>query len=166
MKLTYEQKLSKKKAADERRRLKLKQNKVKKPKARNSSAIKKSIQALLRKNAIERDGTCVVGQNLALVPQNWHVCGPLRGDGQIIVQAEHLVGRASSASYGDMRNIVLLCMRHHFHFKRQHGAIYWEVIRHHIGPERWALVQQWEKDSWKPTRLYTADWLEIEKDLV
>ncbi len=140
-------------------------SKTKKAKKPSSPQLKKQIQALLRKRAIERDGSCIVGQHRALLPQNWHVCGPLRQDGEIIVQAEHLVGRASSASYGNMDNIVLLCMRHHFHFKKQHGALYWEIVRKHIGEKRWEQVQQWEADSWKPTRMFTADWLSLKEAL-
>lgn len=111
------------------------------------SVVKRQIQAQLRENAIERDKTCVVGQHKELLPENWYVCGPLRKDGEIIVQAEHLCGRTKSKCYADMDNIILLCMRHHFHFKRQRGALYWHIVRKHIGEERWARVQGWEADN-------------------
>ncbi len=122
-----------------------------------ASEIKKLIQAKLRENAIERDKTCVIGQYTHWLPYNWRLCGPLRKDGQIIVQAEHLVGRANSASYADMDNIVLLCMRHHFHFKKQHGALYWELIKRHIGEHRWNKVQLWERDQ-VPHHMVAGDW--------
>lgn len=111
------------------------------------SKVKRDIQANLRLRAIQRDETCVVGQHKEMLPENWHMCGPFRSDGEIIVQAEHLCGRTKSLCYSDMDNIVLLCMRHHFHFKRQRGALYWEIIRKHIGEERWKKVQAWEKDT-------------------
>jgi hypothetical protein len=121
------------------------------------SQLKKMIQARLREKAIERDRTCVVAQHAPLLPQNWLVCGSYRKDGELIVQAEHLVGRANSASYADMDNIILLCQRHHFYFKTQHPMLYWEIVRLHIGPDRWAKVQAWESDH-TPHHMVAADW--------
>ena len=111
------------------------------------SKTKKAIQKQLRENAIKRDKSCVVSQHLEDVPDNWKQCGKYRKDGQLIVQAEHLCGRANSQCYADMDNIVLVCMRHHFYFKTQRAPIYWDIIRKHIGEERWAKVQAWEKDN-------------------
>jgi hypothetical protein len=31
---------------------------------------------------------------------------------------------------------------HHGYFKQQNGALYWDLIRRHIGPERWAWLQR------------------------
>lgn len=128
------------------------------------SKIKNRIQALLRARAIERDGECVVGQYRNLLPATYYYCGPLRTDGEIIVQAEHLVGRSNSASYADMDNIILLCMRHHFYFKKQHGALYWSIVQTHIGPERWEKVKTWEADR-SPHRMRAADWAVKEREL-
>lgn len=121
------------------------------------SQVKKKIQAKLRENAIERDKTCIIGQNASLLPLNWRVCAPRRQDGEIIVQAEHLVGRANSASYADMDNIVLLCMRHHFYFKTQHPALYWEIVRKYIGEKRWEKTQKWEHD-YTPHHFVASEW--------
>ena len=111
------------------------------------SVVKRQIQAKLRENAIARDKTCVISQHLEDVPDNWRQCGKYRKNGQLIVQAEHLCGRANSQCYADMDNIVLVCMRHHFYFKTQRAPIYWDIIQKHIGEERWAKVQAWEKDN-------------------
>lgn len=127
------------------------------PRLLTAPQAKKKIQDKLRERAIERDGSCVVGKYPHFLPYQWHACGPHKKDGSIIVQAEHLVGRANSASYADMDNIVLLCLRHHFFFKQQHGALYWEIIRRHIGEERWAKVQDWEANK-QPTHMVAADW--------
>ena len=127
----------------------------------SAGGLKRAIQAKLRKLAIERDKSCVVGQHLDLLPGTWHYCGPTKKKGGgLVVQAEHLVGRANSASYGDMDNIILLCKRHHFYFKQQCGALYWEIVRQHIGKKRWDKVQAWEKDK-KPHRIYRKDWEDI-----
>ncbi|RJQ33861.1 hypothetical protein C4568_03610 [Candidatus Parcubacteria bacterium] len=123
---------------------------------------KERIQKLLRLNAIKRDGECVMRQQEHLLPQKYFECGPYRKDGQIVVQAEHLVGRANSACFADMDNIVLLCQRHHFYFKQQHGALYWHIIRLVIGEERWEKVQAWEREAkaHKATRVFLAEWEE------
>lgn len=126
----------------------------------NLSKIKRQIQAKLREKAIERDETCTIGKYPSFLPQNWLLCGSYRSDGELVVQAEHLVSRGNSASYGDMDNIVLLCKNHHIFFKKHHPALYWEIIRKHIGEERWAKVQKWEAESWKPVKVNFSQALE------
>lgn len=81
--------------------------------------------------------------------------------GKLILQAEHLNTRERNISYGDMRNIVCLCQRHHGYFKQQNGALYWDLIRRHIGPERWEWLQRVIAD--RTTYTFTShDWLKIE----
>lgn len=121
------------------------------------SVVKRQIQVQLRLNAITRDKTCVISQHLEDLPDNWKLCGKYRKDGQLVLQAEHLCGRAKSACYADMDNIVLLCSRHHLFFKKQRGALYWGIIRKHIGEIRWAKVQAWEIDN-GVYRFSTEDW--------
>jgi len=130
---------------------------VEKPTA---SKIKKLLQAKLREKAIERDGMCVIGQHLDSLPDQWRLCGNYTKDGRLILQAEHLVGRANSRSYADMDNIVLICLRHHFFFKQQCGALYWDIIRRHIGEERWGKIEAWEKDK-SPHHMVAGDWQNI-----
>ena len=91
-------------------------------------------------------------------------CGGLRNDGELILQAEHLNGRANSVSYGDMDNIVCLCLNHHHFFKKRQSALYWVLIEKHIGAERWKKVSGWIMDK-SAHRMYTADWLRIEEEL-
>lgn len=121
------------------------------------SVLKRQIQAKLRENAILRDKTCVISQHFEDVPDNWKVCGPIKKDGFLILQAEHLCGRAKSNCYADMDNIVLICMRHHFYFKTQRAPLYWDIIRKHIGEERWAKVKAWDKDN-AVYRFSAEDW--------
>lgn len=116
--------------------------------------LKKDIQALVREIAIKRDGGCVLRNFPEAGP-----CGWLRNDGQLILQAEHLVTRSNSASYGDMRNIVCLCAHHHSHFKPQFSRLYWSLIRKIIGKVRWDWVERVEADKtphkvdWKLVKL-------------
>src|SRR3990167_4521339 len=123
----------------------------------NVSKTKVKIQALLRELAIQRDKHCVLQD----YPEAG-VCGSrATKDGHLIIQAEHLISRARSVSFADMRNIVLLCQRHHGYFKEQNGRLYWELIEKIIGQERWNWIKKVEKDT-KPYHMDLADWQKIE----
>lgn len=100
------------------------------------------IQALARQIAILRDGGCV----LRHYPEAGACGGYGPKSGALILQAEHLNTRARNISFGDMRNIVCLCQRHHGYFKEQNGRLYWELIEKIIGPTRWAWLKQVEAD--------------------
>ena len=117
---------------------------------------KKRIQALVREIAIKIYGDCV----LASFPAAGK-CGGYRNDGGKILQAEHLVSRARNISYGDMRNIILLCQRHHGFWKPQNSRLYWELIEGIIGPERWEWIKKVERDQ-KAYHMVLNDWLKIE----
>lgn len=121
------------------------------------SQCKKRIQALLRQNAIKRDQGCVLRHYTDLLPPEYTGCDD-------VLQAEHLHTRGSSGSFGDMRNIVCLCRRHHIFFKPQHSQLYWEIIEKHVGPEIWAYYKRIRDDhKANPMRLW--DWQKIELDL-
>lgn len=111
-----------------------------------SSQLKREIQALLRELAIKRDGGCVLRDYQASAGQ---CSGPL--------QAEHLVSRANSATYADMRNIVCLCQRHHIFWKPQNSRLYWDLIKTIIGDERWDWYLARDHDR-RPYPMGKADW--------
>jgi len=118
---------------------------------------KKRIQALLRQLAIKRDQGCVLRHYQEDLPSSYANCNQ-------ILQAEHLNTRGSSGSFGDMRNIVCLCQRHHIFFKPQHSQLYWEIIEKHVGEERWAYYKRVRDDhSPHPMRLW--DWEKLELEL-
>jgi hypothetical protein len=71
------------------------------------------------------------------------------------------VTRANSISYADLRNVVCLCKHHHLNFEPQHGRLYWELIRSHIGEADWTWLKGVEADH-KPYRFYLSDWLKHE----
>jgi hypothetical protein len=121
-----------------------------------SAVAKRNIQDLLRELAILRDGGCV----LRHYPEAG-ACSGYRQDGELILQAEHLVTRSNSVSYGDMRNIVCLCRHHHGHWKPEHSLRYWQLIERHIGPERWAWLQR-VLDDHKTYPFRVGDWKAIE----
>lgn len=119
-----------------------------------SKDLKTDIQSLVRSIAIIRDGGCV----LRHYPEAGQ-CGGFRKDGQLILQGEHLITRSSSSTYGDTRNIVCLCLRHHKYFKPQYSKIYWDLIKRYLGPKKWKWVELAELDKkahkvdWKLTKL-------------
>lgn len=109
------------------------------------SKTKRKIQALLRESAILRDGGCV----LRTYPQ--------AGECSEILQAEHLVTRARSVSFGDMRNIICLCQKHHIFWKPQNSRLYWEIVQEVVGPKRWEWIKIVEADR-KPYHMTLFDW--------
>lgn len=113
-----------------------------------STELKKEIQALLRQLAIKRDKTCV----LSKYPETG-ACGSYTNAGNLILQAEHLNSRSNTATFGDMRNIVLLCQRHHIYWKPQNSQKYWELIEKIIGKDRW----NWYLRAKEDRRAYKID---------
>ena len=69
--------------------------------------------------------------------------------------------RERNISFGDTRNIVCLCERHHGYFKQQNGALYWDLIRRYIGPERWEWLQRVIVDR-KTYNMGIWEWAKIE----
>ena len=65
---------------------------------------KQEIQYLVREIVMKRDGGCIL-RNLPS-----HRCsGFSKKDGHLILQADHLISRANSATYADTRLIVCIC---------------------------------------------------------
>lgn len=60
-----------------------------------------------------------------------------------------------------IRNIVCLCQRPHGYFKQQNGALYWDLIRKHIGEERWAWLQRMIADR-KTYPMGIFEWQKVE----
>lgn len=71
----------------------------------------------------------------------------LRNDGELILQADHLTTRANSATYADTRLIVCVC---------KEGPWLEEMAR--LPPDRLALWERCERDSWRLVRTGAYDW--------
>src|SRR4051812_1581903 len=132
---------------------------IKRKSTSESAVAKESIQALLRAIVIIVDGGCVL--------RHYPVAGPCSGwnsNGDLILQAEHLVTRGNSISYGDLRNIVCLCRDHHLSFKPTSGRLYWELIEGYVGAERWKWIKavEAEERAHKPSRFTAYEWQKIE----
>jgi hypothetical protein len=117
------------------------------------SQLKDQIQELLRQIVIKRDKKCI----LYGVKCN-HEYGV--NDEGIVWQAEHLIERSNSATYGDSRLVVLVCKNCHGwkHFKKSNHDQYDEWVKQKLSPERVKLWEKCEADSWKPTRVGAYDW--------
>lgn len=116
------------------------------------SELKREIQALVRQIVIKRDGGCVL-RKVYGIPR----CNGYRNDGEMILQADHLITRANSATYGDTRLIVCACQGHHG-WKKWHEKQYEAAVRSVLSPERVALWGIAEEARWRPTRTTAMDW--------
>jgi hypothetical protein len=124
----------------------------------DTAVLKKRIQALLREIVMLRDGGCVL-RNIR--------CGHVLGTPGIVFQAEHLIERSNSATYADSRLVVCICKNCHGwkHFKKSNHDQYDALVKTVISPERVALWDRCEKDSWRPHRTSAMDWKLVEAAL-
>jgi hypothetical protein len=122
----------------------------------DTAQLKRDIQAELRRIVIERDGGCVLRSSF-----DTPGCGGYATDGHLILQADHLITRASSATYADPRLVVCVCKAHHG-WKSLGGnarkAQYDAIMREILPQDRVELWNKCEKDSWKPHRVSETDW--------
>ncbi len=112
---------------------------------------KQEIQYLVREIVMKRDGGCIL-RNLPS-----HRCsGFSKKDGHLILQADHLISRANSATYADTRLIVCICNGLHG-WKKWHEAEYNEMVRKVISKERVALWDRCEADR-RSHKTRKMDW--------
>ncbi len=111
----------------------------------DTAKIKREIQALVRAIVIKRDGGCFLRKKR-------HCGGEI---GQAVLQADHLVTRANSATYGDTRLIVCLCRSCHGGFKQWHKPQYDALVRSMLDSNRLALWDLAEADRFRPQKM---DW--------
>lgn len=119
-----------------------------------SAQDKKHIQEYLRQIVIARDKGCVLRDPLLQVKNQLPSCNGYTNDGELILQAEHLIERSNSATFADTRFVVCICKGHHGwkHFKTSNQECYEAVIRTIISPERVTLWDRCKATSWKPMK--------------
>lgn len=118
----------------------------------DTALIKKRIQALVRDIVIIRDKGCIL-----------RFKRPCGGEiGIAVLQADHLVTRANSATYGDTRLIVCLCKPCHGGYKQWHKPEYDALVRTILSKERVALWDLAQADSHRPQKM---DWVLVELSL-
>jgi hypothetical protein len=121
-----------------------------------TSVVKERIQNLVRQIVVARDGGCILRGSFEVPP-----CGGYANDGHLVLQADHLVTRANSATYADTRLIVCVCKAHHG-WKSVGGnrrkELYDAAVRAILPTDRAELWDRAETDSWRPTRVSATDW--------
>lgn len=75
----------------------------------------------------------------------------------VVFQADHLVTRANTATYSDVRLIVCVCKGCHA-WKHWNKEQYDDQVRTILPKDRVELWDKAMKDSWRPKRNFTADW--------
>lgn len=117
----------------------------------DTSVLKDEIQKLVRDIVIARDGGCILRKTRYCVGEV----------GFSVLQADHLITRANSATFADTRLIVCLCRPCHA-WKSLGGnlrkAQYDDMVKKLLSPERVKLWEQCERDSWRPQRMGAYDW--------
>ena len=116
------------------------------------SVLKETIQGLVRDIVIVRDGGCIL-RDIQGVP----TCNGYRKDGELILQADHLITRSNSATYADTRLIVCVCKGHHG-WKRWNEKRYDEVVRTVLSEERVKLWDTCYADRYTAHRTGAHDW--------
>ena len=90
------------------------------------------------------------------------ICNGYTKAGELVLQADHLITRANSATYADTRLIVCVCKGHHG-WKKYHEREYNALLKERVlPPDRVALWDACERDSWRPVRTSAYDWLKTE----
>lgn len=119
----------------------------------DAALLKKKIQAELRRIVIARDKGCIL--------RDIRHCGGLPDTPGIVLQGDHLVTRANSATFADPRLVVCVCRSCHY-WKSVGGNInkaqYDALVRTLLPKDR---VELWDKaiqDSWRPMRYSSMDW--------
>ncbi|MCI0563192.1 MAG: hypothetical protein MN733_32345 [Nitrososphaera sp.] len=114
----------------------------------DTATIKREIQAVARAIVIKRDGGCIL-RNIR------HCADP-------VLQGDHLLPRSNNSTYADTRLIVCVCRSCHA-WKSCGSNLrkkqYDELVRTLLPADRVALWDKCERDSWRPHRKYTHDWL-------
>lgn len=96
-----------------------------------TSQLKDDIQGLVRQIVMKRDGGCILRKIR-------HCGGEL---GETVIQADHLITRANSATYSDTRLIVCLCRACHG-WKHWHEKEYDSLVKTILLKDR---LELWEK---------------------
>ena len=125
-----------------------------------TAELKKEIQRLVRACVILRDKGCVL--------RNKRHCGGNLDTVGVVIQADHLITRANSATFADTRLIVCICKGCHL-WKKYNENMYDALIREVISKERVKLWEKCEADRYTTKRTGAWDWkiyiVQVEKEL-
>jgi hypothetical protein len=108
--------------------------------------IKRAIQNTVRDIVILRDGGCIMRES-----PHAPACNGYRNDGELVLQADHLITRTNSATYADTRLIVCVCKGHHG-WKKWHVKEYDSLVSTLMSPERLTLWKAEAKDAYESAK--------------
>ena len=108
----------------------------------DTATVKQDIQDTVRAIVIIRDGGCILRK--------------IRNCYDSVLQADHLITRANSATYADTRLIVCICRSCHG-WKKWNEIEYNNLVRQLISPERVKLWDACQKDR-EAHRTRKMDW--------
>ena len=130
--------------------LKLPRMKRKTPKTRKDTTkkVKDRIQALLKFIVRARDKDCIFRGM-------YRICSGA-------LSADHIVSRTHSKTYGMSKNVVCVCIGHHFFWKPSNPTLYTNRIDEFIGKE---TRLELEKIARPVCQYSLKDWQKIEQDL-
>ena len=118
---------------------------------------REEIQRLVREIVIARDGGCLLRDPPGLPP-----CNGYRADGELVLQADHLITRGKNIGFADTRLICCLCKGHHTAKTFDQNDTYEPIIREKIGPERAELWAKCKADR----RSYPMGLWEWQKEIL
>lgn len=113
----------------------------------DTATIKDEIQRIVREIVIARDGGCIL--------RSYRRCT------DTVLQADHLITRSNSATYADTRLIVCVCRSCHAWKSlgsNMRKGQYDALVKTIISPDRVALWERCEQESWRPHRTTAYDW--------
>ncbi len=123
----------------------------------NSTAlIKERIQETARLLVTYRDGGCVLRDIRHCGGSASVEDGEVISEPGVVIQADHLVTRANSASFADIRVIVCLCKNCHG-WKHYHEKEYEALVKTVLSKETITLWDRVEADR-QAHRTYKMDW--------
>lgn len=121
----------------------------------NDTALKKQdIQDIVRLICCYRDGGCILRKHRYCGGEAHIENGKIISDN--VIQADHLITRANSATFADTRLIVCLCKNCHG-WKEFHKEEYDELVKIILPAPRVALWEKCEADM-HAHKVYKADW--------
>src|SRR3990167_6045183 len=124
-------------------------SKIRKSSRSESSKTKARIQKLLTQIVRIRDGGCIF--------RHYPESGGCSG----YTAADHIISRQFSATYGDLRNVICVCNRHHIFWKPQNPILYIELVSRHIGVKDWQWISLAQRDR-KSHSFSNWDWVKVE----
>ena len=132
--------------------LKMKKTLLRKKGKSDISKIKDRIQKLLTAIVRLRDGGCIL--------RNYPEAGACSG----YTAADHLITRSRSVSYGDTRNVLCVCQRHHIYWKPINPLLYSSIIKRHLDEKTFNWLERTQLDG-KTYSFTLWDWTKIEISL-